>query len=162
MPFEFEKKLYMIYGFNPYRVLEVNTDTGVCTEITNDSHAVTWNYGEVRGGTPAIDYNESEFIHFFHSSKDFTFPSGLTKKVYFAGAMTFSKSIPFKPKRMIEHPIMDSSYYDQENPGLFIFPTGIIKEDKYFHLFMGKNDSHMIRSKIYFDTLETYLKDIDF
>jgi predicted GH43/DUF377 family glycosyl hydrolase len=99
-------------------------------------------------------------LTFFHSSKVYTLASGDRRKIYFAGAMTFSRKPPFEILRMTKHPLMDETYYDDQNQNSIIFPTGILLEGDRLSLLAGKNDTHLILSQMSMKELDEKMEPI--
>lgn len=158
-PFEYEGELYFISDHSNQRVFKVDVETGVAVEQSTHGR-VSWPYGQVRGGSPAIPLNDEEFFTFFHSSKVYTLASGDRRKIYFAGALTFSRKPPFEILRMTKHPLMDETYYDDQNQNSIIFPTGVLLEGDNLSLLAGKNDTHLILSQMSMEKLNRKMEPI--
>jgi hypothetical protein len=73
---------------------------------------LSWNFGELRGGSNAILVNDGHkdvYISIFHSIKAFKEKREMT---YWFGAYTFSSSPPFKLLSISPVPIATNSLYD--------------------------------------------------
>jgi predicted GH43/DUF377 family glycosyl hydrolase len=98
-----------------------------------------WNYGAVRGGTPA-QLVEDEYLAFFHSSNSI---HGGNIATYFMGAFTFSKDPPFRVTRMSREPIVDPTFNDgwtYRNIDYVIFPISFHFDDQHIFVTYGKNE----------------------
>lgn len=76
-------------------------------------------YGEMRGGTPAILINNNEYLTFFHSNIKFPYAQRYT---YFMGAFIFSSKPPFHITKISPVPIIIPKLYD----GAWEYSRGII------------------------------------
>ena len=105
------------------------------------------NFGELRGGTQAIEYSPTEYISFFHSN----IIAKKRTRLYYAGAFTFSKNPPFKILRITDSPFLSPSdanssfvpkicYKWMRGDSKVIFPCGLIKNENNFILTYGEND----------------------
>jgi predicted GH43/DUF377 family glycosyl hydrolase len=147
IPVVCSNKLYLLYSDTPRTFIHC-VDKGNHFSIENYDKLnfnVLWNYGNIRGGCPPIEYDENTLIWFFHSSKNIysSIPT-LNDKVYFIGAYLTSKNYPFEIKQITTYPIffgfpspisVDRSY--QTN---VVFPCGAVYEDDTFIVSMGIND----------------------
>lgn len=137
-PFLHKGLLHYVYSEAPRIVLNPNGQLSV------PSQSATWEYGHVRGGTPAVPY-DGEFITFFHSSMIFDNQNTRWgQRCYFMGALTFNTSQPFSLKRMTSIPLMKGASYGKSIPrptaSLVVFPAGVIEETDHFVVSYGCND----------------------
>jgi hypothetical protein len=108
-------------------VLMGRTVSKASTKITDLIH---WNYGELRGGTPAHKINDREYFSFFHSSHKL--PGNGIRVTYFIGAYTFSSSPPFHLIRVSPVPLVPpgnkfySGQWNSKRLDYVIFASGYI------------------------------------
>ncbi len=141
-PFVANNRLYLIYADNPRVILEADLDTGICQEITRKERDWHWNWGEVRGGTPA-QLVDGQFLTFFHSSFYFNFNrKGKVKRGlnYVMGAYTFDQKPPFTIRMMTLAPLGELNDYLKENRRKVVFPCGLVIQEDLIHVVWGKND----------------------
>ena len=121
--FEYEGTLLFIKRIQPMRVVAAaenrfpsrHSDRSRSNDATNGkqmfAHSVSltvattnfcWNWGDLRGGTPAMLVGD-EYLAFFHSM---AFMNSRLVRTYFLGAYTFSAHPPFAMKRMSRYPIV--------------------------------------------------------
>ena len=89
-----------------------------------------WNFGKVRGGTPAVRIG-NHYIGFFHSS---TYVHARNVKTYFIGAYMFSAEPPFRVTAMSKFPIVGRNFsvgWTYKGLDFDIFPMtfGAVKSD---------------------------------
>ena len=92
-----------------------------------------WEYGHMRGGSPA-QLVRGEYMAFFHSkSSPLDTGSGFALMSYWIGVYTFSPSPPFRLTRISRYPILLDSWYDgawfDRNNAYIIYPAGFVLED---------------------------------
>lgn len=138
-PFSIGRDLYFTYSAAPHVVIAPDGD------VIMSNYGVQWDYGQVRGGTPAIRYGDNEFITFFHSSlviDDHQTQFG--QRVYYMGAYTFSANAQFKPLKMTATPLMKGVLSRSNKPrptsALVVFPVGVVEESDHFVVSYGYND----------------------
>jgi predicted GH43/DUF377 family glycosyl hydrolase len=142
-PFFSDHKLYCIYSDDPRSILEVDINTGHCTEVNQSLPVFEWKWGQVRGGTPA-ELLDDYFITFFHSSiPALRRINGKEKgkgRNYVAGAYLFDKEFPFAIKAYTPYPLGVLEDYTNDNSKKIVFPGGLIIDEKTFKVVWGKND----------------------
>ncbi len=136
-PFSSGDSLYVIYSDQPRIILEVDLNTGYCQEVMRTLLNWNWNFGEIRGGTPAYLVNNT-FLTFFHSS--FLINKTSKRRAYVMGAYTFEKDPPFSICKMTIQPLGDLTDYTQNNSSKVVFPAGLVVEDNFVHVAWGKAD----------------------
>ncbi len=162
-PFDYQNELYFSYSIEPHFVLKPIIDTSCCQSIDQTSSNIKWNWGVLRGGTPAENIN-GEYLAFFHSVKDMmTLQSkGLRIVHYFMGAYTFNGSPPFNVTKISREPIIGKNFYNGPSyntwkPLLVVFPGGYIHDDKNIWIAYGRQDHEIwivkLDKKTLFDSL---------
>lgn len=163
-PFDFNGRMLFVSEVLPHRIVGLTSDpieylprderfpsimsteavTLALTNITN----MTWKYGEMRGGTPAVYIGDKRYLSFFHSSNDVS-PRGTTVKTYNFGAYTFDSQPPFAVTAMSSHPIVHQSMYSGpwlNNEQAFYltdyvpFPMSFDVRQEVVYLVYGKQD----------------------
>ena len=162
-------ELHFVYSYHPFRVLAVDRFTSVWNETQrepdNTAHVSlvsemrclnTWEYGQIRGGTPALIVR-GEFLTFFHSR---TRLKGSKFETYFMGALTFSAMPPHRLLRQSRVPILVDEFYTGPWAGMrtidyIVFPLGFFVHDdgNSITLSLGQNDKQGFIVKMHVDAL---------
>lgn len=107
-----------------------------------ETSGVSWNYGQARGGTPAVLVGD-EYVSFFHSSIPWRNMPGCGPRLrYYMGAYAFESSPPYRVTRWTMEPILSGS---QHGPSIHcspavVFPCGAIAFGDDWLISMGIND----------------------
>eukprot|EP01035_Chromulina_nebulosa_P019151 gene19151-24992_t len=134
-----------------------------------------WEYGDIRGGTPAILVANLGYLSFFHSTYIYCNSS---YKTYFMGAYVISSTYPFKVLKITTNPIVtkDLIYNPKEGPRgqSIVFPMSYYLLDKSNNtienshtkpdkviLSLGYRDDYAIVLTLDYDTLVSSLSDVD-
>ncbi|MES2504619.1 MAG: hypothetical protein V4534_07060 [Myxococcota bacterium] len=155
VPFEHLKTLKMAYSIEPHLILEPNITTGDCQTVAKTKiEKLEWDWGVLRGGTPAMRIG-SEYLAFFHSSKEMKTAHSDGKKIqhYFAGAYTFDKDPPFRVIRVSKQPIVGRNFYEglehkTWKPVRVVFPGGFVADEKHIWMFYGRQDHEIWVAKL--------------
>lgn len=148
VPFNYKGQLLLAYSLVPHLIFHPHLNgTGRCTTIANTTSAIDWNWGELRGGTPALLVN-GQYLSFFHSSIEMEtiHSEGKTMAHYFMGAYTFSPRPPFPITAISPEPIIGKNFYTGAKykpywkPVRCVFPCGYIHNDKYIWIVYGRDD----------------------
>lgn len=145
-PFTVGEKLFVIYSDLPRVILEVDCSTGICSEVVRSESNMEWNWGEIRGGTPA-DCLGDKLLTFFHSSipvravkEGAPDRSGLN---YVMGAYIFDREPPYSIRAMTSSPLGQLENYTENNRRKVVFPGGMVIEDARILVTWGKNDKEL-------------------
>eukprot|EP01041_Mallomonas_annulata_P001360 gene1360-2631_t len=177
-PFEYGNRIYMIYSYHPFRIVQIlpslhnpHNSTPlkhlVDTVSLSSSLASIWEWGTIRGGTPALLIGD-RYLTFFHSSKKVcNSHSRPNFAVYFMGALTFSAKPPFQILQISPQPLVTNISYSFNAENKFmgnaavVFPMSfIILKDDIIILTMGKNDNQGYIIQMYLQPLLQSLKNI--
>lgn len=147
-PFGHNGKLHIIYSYEPFVVCQV--DGNKCLEPVKYDKQLNWNYGFVKGGTPAIPLDNERYVTFFHSSMRFQLtsdPDGeKSGNYYYMGALTFSRET-LEPLEISRYPII-APYPDLDpvrtNDSYVVFPCGVVDRQTHLMISYGYND-HSIK-----------------
>lgn len=142
VPFEKDGMLLLSYSMNPHEILYPNLNTGICYPCYETSPSLTWNFGTLRGSSPAL-LVDGQYLAFFHSGIITSSLSswGIDVWHYFMGAYTFSAEPPFEITRMSPLPIMDENFYTPSDYyKRVIFPGGFVVSDSFIYVAYGKDD----------------------
>ncbi len=139
-PFVLGDSLYVIYSDQPRVLLRIDPNTGFCQEVARSDPDYHWDFGRIRGGTPALPLDEKTFITFFHS----VIPAKARKGcVYLLGAYTFQSSFPFSILNISPAPLGELTDYTQGNDFKVVFPCGLVVEEKRILVSWGKSDKEI-------------------
>jgi len=116
LPFENNKKVYVVYSFSPHVILEVDMKTGICTEafstpVTNEP--VFRYHDGVGGGTPPVLITDKFYIAAAHTRAE----GPTVRKNFF---YLFESSPPFSVQAVSPEINLDSNYKNIE------FVSGLI------------------------------------
>jgi len=137
----------LIYAHNPWTVMLLNvaaadTPPKFVTAFLN--RPLAWTYGEIRGGTVPIIYDDNKLITFFHSSQVIG-----SRNVYMVGACIFENAPPFTPIAMTSEPLLFAPYrftasrFGWNVLASVIFPLGAIRVSNEFRLLCGLDDGEI-------------------
>lgn len=152
-PFSYQNQVLFSYSLNPHlimRPLSRNACHFVCTSKAN----FQWEWGEVRGGTPALLLN-GEYFAFYHSMCKLktVHSKGKSMLHYFMGAYTFSAKPPFSITRISKDPIVGQDFYKPQNhyywsPRRVVYPCGVIADENFIWVSYGREDREMWVAKM--------------
>jgi predicted GH43/DUF377 family glycosyl hydrolase len=138
-PFNYQGTLCLSYSVNPHKVI-VPYENGSCDLICETTQPIQWDFGIIRGGTPALLVDE-EYLAFFHSS---LWSPSANRFIYSMGAYTFSAHPPFPLKRISSRPFAHPDFYSTPMNDLtyaqVVFPAGIAVKDNTIFVSYGEND----------------------
>lgn len=149
VPFEYQKNLLLAYSLTPHQIFRpLLKGTGVCETLFTTQPLIHWEWGDLRGGTPALMVDASHYLSFFHSSIYLSTLHSNGKNIthYFIGAYLFSSDPPFTITDVSPEPIIGKSFYQGEiykpywKPVRAIFPCGFIMDDHYIWIAYGRQD----------------------
>ena len=147
VPFDFNGQMYLAYSLQPHRILQPFHGRGECQTVSCSQSAIEWDWGVLRGGTPALP-SRGEYLAFFHSSKDMAsaHSDGKTIAHYFMGAYTFEAYPPFAITGISLQPIIGKDFYHGPayrpywKPVRVVFPCGFVQDDDHVWVAYGKQD----------------------
>eukprot|EP01041_Mallomonas_annulata_P008200 gene8200-16859_t len=171
-PFEYGNRIYMIYSYHPFRIVQIlpslHNDSSstlehmVDTVSLSSSSATIWEWGTVRGGTPALLIGD-KYLTFFHSSKK---RCRLDTPVYFMGALTFSANPPFQILQISPEPLVTNISYNFDSSHrltsrvAIVFPMSFLVMKDTILLTMGKDDKQGCIVEMYLQPLLQSLKNV--
>lgn len=148
VPFDYNGHLLLAYSINPHKIFYPRLDgSETCDTVATTQAALDWDFGELRGGTPALLHN-GQYLAFFHSSIKMTSLNsfGEERLHYFMGAYTFSKDPPFAITAISPEPIIGKHFYTgieykhYFKPIRCVFPCGYISNRDYIWIAYGRDD----------------------
>lgn len=146
VPFEYNGKLLLAYSLDPHRIFNPVFGQGSCETVASTKGSFQWDWGVLRGGTPAL-VDKGAYLAFFHSSKDMATVHSDGKKIthYFMGAYTFSQKPPFGITGISPRPIVGKKFYNGPayktwKPLRVVFPGGFVLDEKYVWVAYGRQD----------------------
>ena len=154
-PFEYNGDLLLIYSIHPHLIFRPLDGTNTCETFASTKGAIEWNWGELRGGSPALLIGD-EYLSFFHSCKSMPTAHSNGKQIdhYFMGAYTFSAQPPFNVTRISPEPIVGKDFYhgplhNTWKPLHVVFPGGFIFDNDYAWVFYGRQDHEIWAAKLF-------------
>lgn len=151
VPFDYQGDLLLSYSIIPHKVFLPFLNSSQCATIAL-SHAMgdcSWDWGELRGGTPALEV-DGEYLAFFHCSKFMRTVHSQGKLIqhYFMGAYTFESSPPFSVTKMSSEIIVGENFYHGKSyktwkPLRVVFPAGFVFDEEYVWVVYGRQDYEM-------------------
>jgi predicted GH43/DUF377 family glycosyl hydrolase len=148
VPFIYNGYLLLAYSIFPHRIFYPRLDgTGICNAIACTESNISWEWGTLRGGTPAFLEKEG-YLAFFHSSTEMATAHSDGEKMwhYFIGAYLFSLEPPFNILKMSPEPIIAKNFYKGARykpywkPIRCVFPCGYISDEQYIWITYGRDD----------------------
>lgn len=155
VPFDYQGHLCLAYSLKPHRIFLPVDNTQCCYTLSETNPNISWKWGELRGGTPAVNIDE-RYLSFFHSSINIatTHSEGAKVPHYFIGAYLFQNEPPFAITHVSPKPIIAKGFYSGKtyepywHPVRAIFPCGIVAEDKHIWITYGRQDHEIWVAKI--------------
>jgi len=149
-PLDHQGNLLLAYRLNPLLVLSPDLDEGSATLVSTSQEDVTWDWGEIRGSTPALMLN-GQYLTFFHSSLELATSHSFNEKIphYFMGALTFSPEPPFALQKISPEPVVAEGFYEGQfyrpywRRTRVIFPCGFIYDEDFIWVAYGREDHEM-------------------
>lgn len=147
VPFDYKGILFLAYSIDPHKIFRPLLDFGQCETFCETDQQIQWNWGELRGGTPALKVG-NEYLAFFHSQKKMATEHSEGKEMlhYFMGAYTFSTEPPFELTRISPQPIVGKGFYKGPMYKPYwgsvrvVFPCGYVFDDKFIWIAYGRQD----------------------
>ncbi len=146
VPFDYQDIMLLAYTISPHKIFLPIKGEEKCVTIAQSSEFSTWQWGVLRGGTPALLIG-NHYLSFFHSSTNLATVQSNEKIMphYVMGAYIFENQPPFAIKKISPHPIVSKDFYNGEShqtwkPLQVIFPCGYIYDDKYIWVSYGRQD----------------------
>lgn len=154
VPFEYNKRLLFAYSLAPHKILAPELNKKSCVTMAKTVTRHQWDWGELRGGTPALKIDGS-YLAFFHSSQKIATvqSQGVNATHYFMGAYRFSAQPPFALTHISPTPLVADSFYGKHPYTLYkplqvVFPCGFVADEKYVWVFYGHHDNEVWYAKL--------------
>jgi len=155
VPFDFNGRLCLSYRISPHKVFFTMYHSEICYTLSESNTPVKWKWGELRGGTPAIDIN-GRYLSIFHSNIEIatTHSEGKVMPHYFMGAYLFSNQPPFEITHISSRPIIAKGFYSGEQypyywrPTQVVFPCGILAKGNNIWITYGRQDHEIWVAKL--------------
>lgn len=156
IPFEYHGKLLLVYSVQPHLIFYPPLNgSGVCKTVARTQCEIQWQWGELRGGTPA-QLIDGQYLSFFHSSIRMPTVHSQGKSImhYFMGAYTFSSQPPFAITAVSPEPLIGQDFYSGPSfkhywkPIRCIFPCGYFCENGIIWIVYGRDDHECWAVKI--------------
>lgn len=151
--FAWDSRLYVIYRRYPQQqIYQVDGENVVAV---HENIGIYWPFGEPRGGTPPLPYND-RLISFFHSGLDNEFSA--QRRRYYMGAMVMENEPPFRPVKISWEPILFGSEVDdiplsewpkcRHRKPQVVFPGGAVHRGDHWLVSVGVNDYECVIVKV--------------
>lgn len=154
VPFDYQGNLLLAHTISPHLIFKPIIGTTHAAIFSENNDNFVWNWGEVRGGTPAIKIDD-QYLAFFHSSKYMPTVQSNNKYIhhYYMGAYLFEAKPPFTITKMSPEPLVEKHFYQGKKyktwqPLLVVFPGGFIFDDQYIFVTYGRQDHEVWVVKI--------------
>ncbi len=146
VPFEYQGEILFAYSLVPHRILQPLHGRSECSIKASTLSKFKWDWGVLRGGTPAL-LDNGEYLAFFHCSKSMrtVHSKGESIPHYFMGAYTFSAHPPFHLTQISPRPIVGKRFYHGPahktwKPLVVVFPCGLVMDENYIWVVYGRQD----------------------
>lgn len=146
VPFDYQGIMLLAYSLNPHKIFLPVMGESRCVTIAQSYVYNEWDWGVLRGGTPALLMGKY-YLSFFHSSLTLKTVQSNNKPVmhYVMGAYLFDSQPPFTIKKISPHPIVSKNFYNGKThptwkPLQVVFPCGYIHNKKYLWVSYGRQD----------------------
>ncbi|MBS0625479.1 MAG: hypothetical protein JSS32_05460 [Verrucomicrobia bacterium] len=150
VPFDYQGKAYFGYTLIPHKIMD-SENWSIAASTRGD---IRWDWGELRGGTPAL-LVDGNYLSFFHSSCSVASVHSGGRRVqhFFMGAYIFSGSFPFEIQKISSEPIFADRFYrgvphKTWKPLQVIFPMGFIADGPLIWLVYGRQDHEVWVAKL--------------
>lgn len=155
VPFDYQDQLLLAYSLSPHIIFRPILELGTCETVSSTASNWKWQWGEPRGGSPALKLGE-DFLAFFHSSLNIATLHSEGRKMnhYFMGAYTFSASPPFPIKRVSTEPIVAQGFYKGPVYKPYwgsircVYPAGFIFDEDFIWVSYGRQDHEVWIAKL--------------
>lgn len=148
-PFDYQGNLMLAYSISPHLVFFPPFFSDNYEPFSLDPKKLKWDWGDIRGGTPAL-LIDNQYLGFFHSCKYMATLQSNKKPMhhYYMGAYTFKKDPPFEVTQMSEAPIVAKTFYNGMDyptwtPLRCVFPCGYIHDDQFIWVCYGRQDNEL-------------------
>lgn len=156
VPFVYQNELLLAYSVDPHLIFRSLPGMEACETFSQFSNHISWKWGILRGGTPALNIDGHQYLAFFHSSIKMKTMHSNEKEIlhYFVGAYTFSLEPPFEITQISPEPIVGKGFYIGEVYKPYwgsirtVFPGGYIFNDDFIWVLYGRQDHEMWVAKL--------------
>lgn len=155
VPFEYKGELFLAYSIVPHRILRPLYGQSICEPVASTLSKMKWDWGVLRGGTPALLDENGEYLAFFHCSKSMATVHSKGKSIphYFMGAYTFNGSPPFDLTGISPFPIVGQKFYHGPahktwKPLVVVFPGGYVFSGQSIWVVYGRQDHELWAVKL--------------
>lgn len=146
-PFVYNDEMYLIYSLDPHLIFKPIYGTQSCETVCCTNKKLIWDWGILRGGTPALIL-DGQYLTFFHSQIYMTSVHSDNKNMshYFMGAYTFSLEPPFEITKFSPEPIVGKNFYHGPKYKPYwgsvrvVFPCGFVFDEKHIWVIYGRQD----------------------
>jgi predicted GH43/DUF377 family glycosyl hydrolase len=149
VPFEWMGQLFLAYSISPHRIELPIIGENRCQTAAITLGDIVWEWGELRGGTPA-NIDNGQYLAFFHSYKNIATvqSEGKVMSHYFMGAYTFNPNPPFEITQISSEPLVGNKFYNGPmyktwKPLRVVFPGGYVCDESHMWVVYGRQDHEL-------------------
>lgn len=166
VPINYGEELLLGYSITPHKILRPISSTTCCETCALTESEISWDWGVLRGGTPALKVGD-DYLAFFHSVKNMATVQSGGKKMdhYYMGAYTFASEPPFQINRFSKEPIVGDGFYTGVlhktwKPLRVVFPAGFVFDENFIWVAYGRQDNEIWIAKLDRKTLLNSLETV--
>lgn len=156
VPFDYKGRFLMAYSLSPHRIIYPRIGKGGCKTMGLSHPQISWNWGELKGGTPGILIDHQYYLAIFHSTIKMTTVHSNGQEIlhYFMGAYTFAKKPPFAITHISPMPLVAKGFYSGKiytpywRPLHVVFPCGLLDDGSYLWITYGRQDHEIWVAKV--------------
>lgn len=157
VPFIYQNEILLAYHLFPHKILRPLLDASErCETVATTLPSFIWEWGELRGGTPAVKLDDDHYLGFFHSSTSLNtvHSNQMVIPHYFIGAYLFSSKPPYEIKYISPEPIVGTNFYNGNwyqpywHPVCVVFPCGLVINQDEVWISYGRQDHEVWIAKL--------------
>lgn len=146
-PFDYNNNLFLSYSLNPHLVFQPIPGTNACETIAHTRKSLSWQWGELRGGTQSL-LVDGQYLTFFHSCYRMASEHSEGREMlhYFMGACSFQAEPPFEMSSVSSCPIVGKGFFSGALYKPYwgswrgIFPAGFIFDEENIWVVYGRQN----------------------
>lgn len=156
VPFTYGDCLLLAYSLSPHLIFYPFPGTGICETVARTYATFKWDWGTLRGGTPAFLMENGKYLGFFHSAIKMETINSNRRMMnhYFMGAYMFDSTPPFQITHISPEPIVGPGFYTGQAYKPYwgsiqcVFPTGMLMDGENIWVSYGRQDHELWVAKI--------------
>lgn len=149
-----------VYAFEPFTALRFAGRGDLVERTQRPEWSVTWKYGPIRGGSPAVLLPTGERFAVFHGFLS----GGRYNRTYVAGGVYLEPEWPHRPIKVLSRPLIVGRRRLKRWPWLececprtrVAYPCGVVAEANRLLVSYGVDDCACAVAEFTYDELKTY------